>query len=68
MKDVLLNSAQAGTEAARGRRGLQPPYCLRNKGTLFQPSLNFSAINECLGVEGVHTLACTTMDPSFTLL
>jgi hypothetical protein len=47
-----------GRRQRGGRRGLQPPYCLRNKRTLLQPSLKFSAINECLGVEeGVHTLA-----------
>jgi hypothetical protein len=58
-----------GRRQRGGRRGLQPPYCLRNKGTLLQSSLKFSAINECLGVEeGVHTLDCTTMEPSFTLL
>jgi hypothetical protein len=63
MKGVLY----PGTEAARGAEGA--PYCLRNKGTLLHPSLKFSDKNECLGVEeGVHTLACTTMEPSFTLL
>jgi hypothetical protein len=58
-----------GRRQRGGRRGLQPPYCLRNKGILLQFSLKFSAINECLVVEeGVHTLAYTTIDPSFTLL
>jgi hypothetical protein len=58
-----------GRRQRGGRRGLQPPYCLRNKGILLQFSLKFSIINECLGVEeGVHTLAYTTMEPSFTLL
>jgi hypothetical protein len=52
-----------------GRRGLQPPYCLRNKGILLQFSLKFSAINECLRVEeDVHTLAYTTIESSFTFL
>jgi hypothetical protein len=38
----------------------------RNSSSAF---FEISAINECLGVEeGVHTLACTTMEPSFTLL
>jgi hypothetical protein len=38
-----------GRRQRGGRRGLQPPYCLRNKATLLQFSLKFSAINECLG-------------------
>jgi hypothetical protein len=60
---------QPGTEAARGAEGAPAPYCLRNKGILVQFSLKFSAINECLGVEkGVHTLAYTTMESSFTFL
>jgi hypothetical protein len=56
-----------GSEGGGG--GSSPPYCLRNKGILLQFSLKFSAINECLGVEeGVHTLAYTTMEYSFTFL
>jgi hypothetical protein len=56
-----------GSEGGGG--GSSPLYCLRNKETLLQPYLKFSTINECLGVEeAVHTLACTTMEPSFTLL
>jgi hypothetical protein len=56
-----------GSEGGGG--GSSPPYCLRNKGILLQFSLKFSAINECLGVEeGVHTLAYTTMESSFTFL
>jgi hypothetical protein len=45
----LLRTATQGRRQRGGRRGLRPPYCVRNKATLLQFSLKFSAINECLG-------------------
>jgi hypothetical protein len=70
MMDLLARRSSEHAQGRRqrgGRRGLQPPYCLHNKGTLLQSPLKFSTINECLGVEeGVHTLTCTTMELSFS--
>jgi hypothetical protein len=64
-----ISCSMQGRRQRGGRRGLQPHYCLCNKGTLLQSPLKFSAINECLGVdEGVHTLTCITMKLSFNLL